>query len=283
MSDITYRNKQEFEQKLTNMKDDWISKLHILADFDRTLTKSFVNWEKSISLVSVLRSKEAHLWWECAMRDTELLKKYHPIEVDPNVSIEEKKEKMIEWWTSSFNLFIKYWLSKSSLKKLAKTKIIELRDWYQDFSNILYKNDVPLVIISASWIGKLSIQYFLEERGVMNEGVYIISNDFDWDENWKALAFKKPIIHSFNKSETIVSEFPEINEKVKDRTNIILLWDSLGDHHMVDWFEYDNLINIWFLNHNEDELMEEYKKRYDIVITWDWSFDIVNEILWEVN
>ena len=42
----------------------------------------------------------------------------------------------------------------------------------------------------------------------------------------------------------------EIYKKIKDRKNIILLWDSLWDHHMSDGFDYDNIINIWFLIKN---------------------------------
>ena len=279
MNNLVYRNKQEFDKKLENMKQDWVSKLHILADFDRTLTKAYVNWKKTWSLVSVLRTEEAQLGWECARKDTELFDIYHPIEIDPNIEMEEKKQKMIEWWTSSFNLFIEYWLSIEALKQVAKTKKAELRDLYYDFAEYLDKNDIPLVIISASWIGKLSIQYFLEERWAMTEDIHIISNDFDWDENGYAKSFKRPIIHTFNKDETIVSAFPEIHDKVKNRTNVILLWDSLWDHHMVDGYDYENLICIGFLNENEEKNIDEYKARYDLVITWDWNFQEINNIL----
>jgi len=57
----------------------------------------------------------------------------------------------------------------------------------------------------------------------MSENIKIISNDFEWDKNGKAINYKKPIIHSFNKSETVLKDRPEIYEKVKNRTNVILL------------------------------------------------------------
>jgi 5'-nucleotidase len=79
-----------------------------------------------------------------------------------------------------------------------------------------------------------------------------------------------------------LKEFPEIFEKIQNRKNVILLWDSLWDHHMVDGFDYENLIKIWFLNDKVDELLDEYKKRYDIVITWDWDFGVVNDIMKEI-
>ncbi len=283
MQNITYSNKQSFLKTLENIKKDWISNLHILADFDNTLTRAFVNGERTPSLTSLLRWKEGALWEECAIKDEELFNIYYPIEIDSTINLDEKNIKMIEWWTKSFELFIEYWLSKDNLRKIAKNEWIRLRDWANEFLEFINKNNIPVIIISASWIWNKSISYFLEERWLMFDGIEIISNDFEWCEGWKAIAYKKPIIHSFNKSETVLKENPEIYKKIENRKNIILLWDSLGDHHMVDWFEYDNLINIWFLNHNEEKLMEEYKKRYDIVITWDGDFDIVNEILEKIK
>jgi hypothetical protein len=39
-----------------------------------------------------------------------------------------------------------------------------------------------------------------------------------------AIAAREPIIHSFNKDETVVKNFP-IYEEIKDRKNILLLGD----------------------------------------------------------
>jgi hypothetical protein len=51
---------------------------------------------------------------------------------------------------------------------------------------------------------------------------------------------------------------------------------------MIEGFDYENLIKIWFLNDKIDELLEEYKKHYDIIITWDWDFWVVNKIVEEI-
>jgi hypothetical protein len=56
----------------------------------------------------------------------------------------------------------------------------------------------------------------------MYSNISLIGNDFVWDKNDVAIDFKKPIIHSMNKDETVLKDFP-IFEKIKDRKNVILL------------------------------------------------------------
>jgi len=294
MQNIIYSNPKNLEKTLENMKKDWLENLHILADFDNTLTKAFVNNKKTPSLVAAIRWKDWLLWEECSREDTKLFEKYYPIEVDPNISLEEKSKYMYEWWEKSFNLFIKYWLSKDILEKIWKTNLIEFRGWVREFFEFTFKNNIPVIIISASWLWVESIEILLKNHNLNYWNIKIISNNYIWDNSWKAIWYKKPIIHSFNKWETVLKEFPEIFGKIQNRKNVILLWDSLWDHHMVDWFDYINLIKIWFLNEishlispkgeeQENKILEEYKKKYDIVITWDWDFGEVNRILWEIN
>jgi 2-hydroxy-3-keto-5-methylthiopentenyl-1-phosphate phosphatase len=64
--------------------------------------------------------------------------------------IETKKEKMVEWWIKSFELFVKFGLSKDTLKKLAKSKEIRLRNGVTNLLNFSAEKNIPFVIISAS-------------------------------------------------------------------------------------------------------------------------------------
>jgi hypothetical protein len=43
MKNIYYKDKEKFENTIKNIQEQGKEKLHILADFDRTLTKHFVN------------------------------------------------------------------------------------------------------------------------------------------------------------------------------------------------------------------------------------------------
>jgi 5'-nucleotidase len=98
------------------------------------------------------------------------------------------------------------------------------------------------------------------------------------DENGKAVAVREPIIHSFNKGETVVHALPIYNE-IKARKNIILLGDSSGDVHMADGFDYENIIRIWFLNHDSPENRKLFQEKFDVIILNDGPMDEVNKIL----
>ncbi len=278
MQKIIYTNPKNLEKILENMKKEGLEKLHILADFDRTLTKTFINGKKRHSLIHSMEEKW-YLGKEFSKEYKQNFEYYYPIEIDPNIFLEEKNKHMEEWWINTNKLLIKNNLNKNDIRKIVNNWNIEFREWVKEFLDFLKQNSIPLIIISASWLWVESIKYFFEENNVFYDNIYIISNDFVWDKDWKAINYKTPVIHTFNKWETILKEFPEIYEKIQNRKNVILLWDSLWDHHMIDWFDYKNLVKIWFLNEKEDELIQEYQKRYDIVITWDWDFGEVNRIL----
>jgi len=58
---------------------------------------------------------------------------------------------------------------------------------------------------------------FLDKNKRMYENIYVISNEYKWDKNGKAVEIKKPIIHCMNKDETMIKDFPEIYKRVENR------------------------------------------------------------------
>ena len=288
-NNIIYSNKENYLKTLENIKKDWIEKLHILADFDKTLTKAFVNGEKRPSLISVLRHQKI-LWEDYSKKAFDLFDYYNPIEIDPKIEIQEKKEQMTIWWEKHLDLLIKSWLSEKNIDEAINSWIIKFRDWVVNFLKSIKNKNIPLIIISANCLWVDSNLLYLKQNKVDFKNIDIISNKFIWDKKWIAIDYEKPVIHVFNKDETVLENFPEIIKKIKNRKNVILLWDSLWDPSMVDWFEYENLIKIWFLNDIDYKLKEEkdlklleaYKEKYDVIITWDWDFDVVNKIMEEI-
>lgn len=271
-------NKSYFEDLVSKIKAWGYEKIHILADFDRTLTKCFTAWQKRWTLISVLRS-EWYLSEEYTKKAYELYDYYNPIEINPNISLEEKKKEMTIWWNKHLDLLVNSSLHKSHIDRVINSWIIEFRDGVVEFLNFLSENKIPLVIISANWLWTDSIKLFFQKNNVLTDNVYIISNSFVWWGDDIAVWYDKRVVHVFNKDETILSDFPEIHEKIENRKNVILLWDSLWDPLMIEWFEYENLLKIGFLNDKEEELEESYRKSYDLVLTWDSDFYVWEEVL----
>lgn len=205
----------------------------------------------------------------------------NPIEINPTISIEDKKKAMKEWWEKHFELLKKCGLRKDEIEKAMQSNKIKLRKGVSEFLNFLHKYDIPLVIISSSGLGEDSISLCLQRNNVLFSNIYIISNSLIWDEEGNMIGAKEPIIHCMNKDQTMVKDFPAYS-KIKDRRNVLLLGDSLGDIGMIEGFDYNNLIKSGFLNDEVDKSLEEYKKNYDILILNDSSMDYVNGLLNEI-
>ncbi len=277
MKNIIISDQDNYENILNKLISWWKKSLHVLSDFDRTLTQAFSDGKYRASLISVLY-EEGHLSKEYQKTAQWFAAKYRPIELDNAISIEDKKSAMEEWRTKHKLLLIKEWITKQNIYEAMKSQNINLREWSKNFFDILNKNNIPLIILSAGWLGTLSIEKYLENQKTLSKNIHLIWNEFirDWDN---AIDFKRPIIHTFNKDETIIQAFPEIYEQVKNKKNVILLWDSLSDVKMIDGFEYDNLLKIWFLNKDVDKNIDKYINNYDVVITNDWNMEFINWLL----
>lgn len=73
--------------------------------------------------------------------------------------------------------------------------------------------------------------------------------------------------------------FPEVYSNIKNRRNVLLLGDSIGDLGMIEGFEYETLLKVGFLNFDYDKLREEYKRNFDIVLEGDGDFNQVNNLV----
>jgi len=278
---VVIPNPAKLEDLKKSISEDGVGKLHVLADFDRTLTCAFVNGEKVPSMISVLRSSGEYLGEDYAKKAHVLYNKYHPIEVDPKVPLKEKKRIMREWWRAHFDLIIKSGLNKRALEKVVESRKIKLRNGFSKFIDFLRSHNIPLVIMSSSGIGIELIEMFLKKKNVLHDNIFIISNSYEWDKNGKAIRFKKPIIHTLNKDETLVRDFPAF-KAVKNRKNVLLLGDNLSDTGMVEGFDYNHLIKVGFLNEKVKENLEHYKQSYDVVILNDSPMDYLNKLLQEM-
>jgi 5'-nucleotidase len=68
------------ERRKLEIKKDGYQKLHVLSDFDRTLTYGTVDGKKTPSIISMLRDGN-HLAKGYAEKANKLFEKYHSIEI----------------------------------------------------------------------------------------------------------------------------------------------------------------------------------------------------------
>lgn len=278
-NNVIIPDKKRFEEMKNNIKKGGASRLHIVSDFDKTLTSCFVNGRKIVSLISILRD-EHYLTPDYSEKAQAFYDKYHPLETDPDLSLEEKKRLMHEWWSVHYELLIKSGLSKSDLEKVAQSEI-SFRQGAIEFFDFLHKYNIPLVILSAAGIGAEAIALYLKRFNVIYDNIHIVSNNFIWGDDDKVKGIKEPIIHNFNKDYTSIKKLPFYSE-IENRKNVILLGDSVSDVKMLDGFDYDNLIKIGFLSENVKEDLATYKEIYDIIILRDGAMDYVNNLLVEL-
>lgn len=249
---------------------------HVIADFDRTLTKAFAEGKPTVSLITRLQNG----FFPPAYIDesNKMFHTYHPIEIDATIPLDEKKQAMVKRWNEQFNLMLSYGLTRKIIEQAMQSEDTNFRSGCSEFFDLLNDNKIPLLILSASGLWYDSVYYCLKHENKLYDNIDIISNDFVRDEEGRAIGVRQPIIHSYNKDETIVKNFP-IYQDIKDRKNILLLGDGVGDAHMADGFAYQNIIKIWFLNHDTPENRKQFQEKFDLIILDDGPMDEVNKLL----
>lgn len=260
---------------------DGPSQLHLVSDFDRTLTTAFVDGKKVPSLTSVLRDG-SFLSQDYAKKAHALYEKYHPIELNPGISFDEKKKAMEKWWLTHFKLLIKSGLNKKDLAKIVKQETVKIRPGADKFFSFLKVHNIPLVILSADGLGGDAINLFLKKEKKKSKNIFIVSNSYLWDQNGRAIDIKGPIIHAMNKDETTIHSLPFYNQ-IKNRKNVILLGDGLEDINMIKGFDYKNLIKIGFLNENVSRNLKYYQKAYDVIFLNDAPMNYLNDLLAQIT
>lgn len=276
--EIIITNKKNFEKKKKALINDGAKNLHIVTDFDRTLTKAFDKNKKTHSIIAQIREGK-YLSPEYTKKAFALHAKYYPIEINPNLSEKEKTQKMEEWWRTHINLIAKSGMNKKICEDIAEKKII-LREGAKKFLTEAAKKKIPTTVLSAA-LGDI-IQMFLEKNKINSKNLRIISNFFDFDKEGNVKGYKGKIIHSMNKDEFEVKD-KSFTKKLVKRKNVLLLGDRTEDVKMIKESNYENTIKICFMNEKTQAQIEEYKKFYDALVLNDGSMNIVNKILSEIK
>jgi len=279
MENIHIIDPETLELKIKKLKQHGPSKLHLISDFDMTLTTASLA-KSGLPAATSFSALESNLPPEYAKEVYELYVKYHTIETANNILQEQKDLAMEEWWLKALEIMKNYKLNKNLLDKVIKSNGIKEREGVLEFFNIAYKKDIPLLILSAG-VGDIISGYINEKGFSFNGNVHIISNFYKFDSEGNVEGYISDLIHPFNKNKSKIRG-NIFYDKVIERKNLILLGDSLGDAKMEEGMEHDTVLKIGFLNSRIEELFSHYSKLFDVLILNDGPMHYVNSLLKEI-
>ncbi|KAG8009768.1 Cytosolic 5'-nucleotidase 3A [Nibea albiflora] len=277
---VHMRDPERVEQIICGLIKGGASKLQIITDFDMTLSKFAVNGKRCPTCHNIIDNCKL-VTEECRQKLLQLKNKYYPIEIDPQLTMEEKYPFMVEWYVhthahthtsthflsyqniskgvyscvcryfKSHTLLVEQRLEKDKLSEVVRESDAALRDGFEQFFDRLHQHNVPVFIFSAG-LGDV-LEEIIRQAGVYHPNVKVVSNFMDFDEN------------------------------LKEYCNIILMGDSLGDLSMADGApNVENILKIGFLNDKVEERLDKYLDSYDIVLVKDETLEVPNAILQKV-
>lgn len=220
--------KAETYELVTEILEAHMSKRALILDFDETFTLS---WTSSFEIAYNLTSKEGK-------------KKFDEIHIPSYKKYKEwnlSKQWYIDWHYIPLKVLEDEWINNTELlmSKIKETKLMEAKEWIIEFFELAYKNNIPIVFVSA-WVWNV-IEAFLELHWINFPNISVEAN-FIWE--WRLNRDK--IIYWENKWEITLSRQ---SLKLLDwKTHIIHGWDSLNDLKIWHLINQKKKLSILFFN-----------------------------------
>jgi len=292
-SSIKIQNTSRVENLITTILSGGNKNLQVVIDFDYTMTRVHKNGQRLDCSWGVMEN--SNLLPESYTKKTnDLRAKYLPIEQDASMTSEEKTPYMVEWYTKA-NLLLSECgaVKRHMFQDMIGASNVELREGTEKMMNHLLKNNIPVLVLSAG-LGDL-VEEILRYYKVYHSNVKVVSNFLDYDEEGNIVGLAGDVIHVFNKNEKSLKPVERTNSdhvenddlinQIHQRSNVLLMGDSLGDPCMADGIENPSaVLKIGFLNHNietdqEITRLRKYMDAYDVVLVDDQTTDVFNLIL----
>lgn len=253
--------------KLKQILDAGLENLQVVLDFDRTITFGAKMDGQTPSMISFLRLSNM-LGEQYYKASNENFAKYHPMEIDATMDKAEQMKQMQIWWEAHLQMVVDFGLTLEQVKEIANTPQLVLRPGMLELFKFCKETDVPIVIFSANVLGHESIKMFLDRFGIYFSGITIVTNELIFDENGKSVSFKKPVIHSKNKDESMILHGLQ-------RPNTVLAGDGISDADMVKDEPNEIVFRIGIVDENNQIKVAEHARVFDVVVTPHSNFDIL--------
>lgn len=273
---VRMKDPERVKKIISALRKGGVDRLQVISDFDMTLTRFGFNGRRCPTSYNII-DNSCVISEEGKKKLKDLLHHYYPIEIDPDRTVEDKFPLMVEWWSEAHNVLSQQKILKSDIARIVKESDVMLRDGFNIFFDQLHQSRVPLFIFSAG-VGDV-LEEIIRQAGMFHPNINVVSNYMDFDNSGILIGFKTPLIHTYNKNNSVLENM-DYFQQLRTRTNILLLGDSMGDLTMADGVaNTDNILRVGFLNDKVEEQRGKYTEAYDIVLEKDETLDVVNGIL----
>lgn len=243
-----------------------IKNICIITDFDHTLTS-----KESKSTWDVLESIE-NVPEKCKKESKKNRDYYLPKEKDYKIPFFKKRKYMKQWLEKNLDIFTKCEITESQIKTASyKKNIMKLRKGVKPFLKYAYKENIPVIIVSAG-ISDI-IKNYLKANNLLFNNIHVISNEIKY-KNKKMIGFKNKHIHSLNKDKIKIPI--KIKQIISENKKIILFGDNAEDTLIVPKGREEDTVKIGFLDDIQN--LNTFKEYYDIIYKNGTFKDILNKI-----
>jgi HAD superfamily phosphoserine phosphatase-like hydrolase len=234
-----------FTAKVADFRQAGSAGMHVIFDFDRTLTVKRPGSDDEVTTWHILQE---HLPEPGRRQYQKLFKKYRALEQSGDMTSQDA----ITWWSSILDLFVEHSIDLSVVEDDFLNRA-SIRPGAADLFKLCADNGIPAVILSAGirevidiWCRKYNIQPSL-----------VISTALVLDDNNKVIGWQKEtLVHVLNKSE---ANHPELLDIRSRRPHTLVVGDGLDDAAMASGEQ--GIMRIRVLDPRADELDSTAEQR----------------------
>lgn len=234
-----------FRDKVADFVTVGAASMHVVFDFDRTLTVKRPGSEDEVTTWHILHE---HLPEVGQARYQQQFEKYRALEIGGGMT----QLDAVEWWSSILNLFVEYEISLGAVEAAFLDRA-SIRPGTAELFKLCADNKIPTVILSAGIREIIDIwcrQYMIKPSLVIATNLMVSDENkiSGWQEN--------TLVHVLNKSE---ATHPELQSIRADRPKVLLIGGSLDDASMATGEK--DIIRVRILDPRVDEMVTEQEER----------------------
>ncbi|KKQ21455.1 MAG: hypothetical protein A3G45_00070 [Candidatus Staskawiczbacteria bacterium RIFCSPLOWO2_12_FULL_37_15] len=220
LDEFEFKDNKKIIAKVDSFLFSGKEKIHLVLDFDRTMTKSQNQAGENINTWQILKT---HLPEEAKEEYQKFYNKYRPLEAANKM----KESDAAAWWEEILNLYQKNKLNWLDIVNDVNSKM-PIRNGTKELFDVCKKKNIPIIIISAGIKDVIEIwcqRFEIKPATILSTNLFFDNNGYikGWDRG--------SLIHVLNKKE---KGHKEVSEMKKLRPNIILIGDSINDYSMVN-------------------------------------------------